>query len=67
MNRTNRPKGNWVIRVNGQSVRLKNVFVEVRLGHFLTDFFAFGHFFRDSFLSTTCFQKITPSHLVDFF
>lgn len=34
MNRANRLKGNWVIRVNGQSVRLKDVFVEVRLGHF---------------------------------
>jgi hypothetical protein len=79
MNRANRLKGNWVIRVNGQSVRLKDVFVEVRLGNFLTDFFTFGHLvilvvviqsrtiFRDSFLSTTCYQKITPSHLVDFF
>jgi hypothetical protein len=79
MNRTNRPKGNWVIRLNGQSVRLKDVSVEVRLGHFLKDFFAFGHLailvvvnqsrtiFRDSFLSTTCYQKITLSHLVDFF
>ena len=61
MNRTNRPKGNWVIRVNGQSVRLKDVSVEVRLGHFFKDFLAFGHsailvvviqyrtIFRDSF------------------
>ncbi len=35
MNRAKRLKGNWVItRLNGQSVRLKDVFVEVRLGHF---------------------------------
>jgi hypothetical protein len=79
MNRAKKLKGNWVIRVNGQSVRLKDVSVEVRLGHFLKYFLAFGHLailvvviqyrtiFRDSFLSTTCYQKITPSHLVDFF
>jgi hypothetical protein len=61
MNRAKKLKGNWVIRVNGQSVRLKDVSVEVRLGHFLKYFLAFGHLailvfviqsrtnFRDSF------------------